>query len=106
MPSAAVQKKTSYDALKEAGHVAAGGWVGLRGKGNVDRQGTDPYLGAIHGGIQVVRYGLCAHDGSYTLDYYDEEIDVAHLDTTAEKVEFFEGHIIKKVGSWREGGVR
>jgi len=44
-----------------------------------------------------VRYGLCTHDGSYTLDYYEEEIDVSHLDTTAEKVEFFETHIIKKV---------
>lgn len=46
---------------------------------------------------QVVRYGLCTHDGSYTLDYYDEEIDVSHLGSTAEKVEYFEAHIIKKV---------
>lgn len=45
---------------------------------------------------QVVRYGLCTHDGSYTLDYYDEEIDVSHLGNTAKKVEYFEAHIIKK----------
>lgn len=29
MPSPAVHKKTSYDALKEAGHVAAGGSLGM-----------------------------------------------------------------------------
>lgn len=45
----------------------------------------------------MVRYGICTHDGSYNLDYYDEQIDVSHLSTTTEKVEFFEMHIIKKV---------
>jgi hypothetical protein len=55
----------------------------------------------------VVRYGLCTHDGSYTLDYYDEEIDVSHLSTTAEKVEYFEAHIIKKVRcTWFEDAMR
>lgn len=55
---------------------------------------------------QVVRYGLCTHDGSYTLDYYDEEIDVSHLSGTAEKVEYFEAHIIKKASvsrAWAGG---
>ncbi|EWM21967.1 trehalose synthase [Nannochloropsis gaditana] len=50
---------------------------------------------------EVVRYGLCAHDGSYTLDYYEETIDVSHCNTTPEKVEFFEAHILQKLKEYQ-----
>ncbi len=50
---------------------------------------------------EVVRYGLCTHDGSYTLDYYEEEINVTHCPTTAAKVEFFETHIIRKLKEYQ-----
>eukprot|EP00624_Nannochloropsis_granulata_P006562 evm.model.NODE_49373_length_27502_cov_28.034180.1 len=48
-----------------------------------------------------VRYGLCTHDGSYTLDYYEEVIDVSHCNNTTAKVEYFEDHIIHKLKEYQ-----
>jgi len=48
-----------------------------------------------------VRYGLCTHDGSYTLDYYEEVIDVSHCNNTTAKVEYFEEHIIHKLKEYQ-----
>jgi len=72
-------------------------------------QAADRIPQPIYLGIEVevletqdeVRYGLCTHDGSYTLDYYEEVIDVSHCNTTPAKVEYFEGHIIRKLKEYQ-----
>lgn len=47
---------------------------------------------------EVVHYGATTHDGSYTLDYYEERLEVGHLKTMLDKILFFEDRVIQRVG--------
>jgi hypothetical protein len=50
---------------------------------------------------EVVHYGATTHDGSYTLDYYEERLEVGHLKTMLDKILFFEDRVIQRVGRSR-----
>lgn len=44
-----------------------------------------------------MHYGASTHDGSYSLDYYEERLDVSHCTTMLEKILYFEDRVINRV---------
>jgi hypothetical protein len=41
--------------------------------------------------------GVCTHDGSFSLDYYNETLEVSHVTNLPEAIRIVEDHIIAKV---------